>query len=77
MPMHAHVESDNWYVGPHWTTTPRYKLAKAADACGTHCKGGRKSCTELLETDTLRRKGGNWGSCSFLTCLIYSKSKSN
>ena len=65
MPVHAGADSDNRYVGPHWTTTPGYEVAKAADACGTCCEG-RKSCTELLETETLRKEGGKLGSDSSL-----------
>ena len=49
------------YIGPHWTTTPENEVAKSTDACQTHCKG-RRSCTKLLRTVTLRKKGGNWGS---------------
>ena len=67
MPAHALAEADTQYVGPHWTTTLGNKEAKSADACRTRCEG-RRSCTELLETVTLRRKGGNWG--SVVLCLL-------
>ena len=67
MPTHALAEADNRYVGPHWTTTLGNGVAKSANACGTRCEG-RRSCTELLETETLRKKGGNWG--SVVLCLL-------
>ena len=67
MPMHVLVEANNQYVGPHWTTTLGNKIAKSADVCRTHCKG-RRSCTELFGTVTLRKKGGNWG--SVVLCLL-------
>ena len=77
MPTHALAEADTWYVGPHWTTTLGNKIAKFANTCWIHCEG-RRSCTELLETETLRKKGGNWGLCcsvftGLITCLIYRK----
>ena len=66
MPAHALAEADTRYVGPHWTTTLGNKEAKSADTCRTRCEG--RSCTELLETETLRKKGGNWG--SVVLCLL-------
>ena len=67
MPAHALAEADTRYVGPHWTTTLGNEEAKSADTCRTRCEG-RRSCTELLETETLRKKGGNWG--SVVLCLV-------
>ena len=56
MPTHMLAEADTRYVGPHWTTTLGNEEAKSADTCRTRCEG-RRSCTELLETVTLRKKG--------------------
>ena len=67
MPAHVLVEADTRYVGPHWTTTLGNEVAKSVDACWTRCEG-RRSCTELLETVTLRKKRGNWG--SVVLCLL-------
>ena len=67
MPVHALAEADNRYVGLHWTTTLRNGVAKSTDTCRTCCEG-RRSCTKLLETETLRKKGGNWG--SVVLCLL-------
>ena len=47
MPVHAGADSENRYVGPHWTTTLGEEVAKAAGVCGTRCEG-RKSYTELF-----------------------------
>ena len=67
MPTHVLAEADNQYVGLHWTTTLGNEVAKSADVCWTRCEG-RRSCTELLGTVTLRKKGGNWG--SVVLCLL-------
>ena len=67
MPAHVLAEADTRYVGLHWITTLGNEIAKSANACWTCCEG-RRSCTELLGTVTLRKKGGNWG--SVVLCLL-------
>ena len=67
MPVHVLAEANNRYVGLHWTTTLGNEVAKSANASRTHC-GGRRSCTKLLKTETLRKKGENWG--SVVLCLL-------